>query len=136
MDNERMAPRTMPEDVLGSVKEGMEVYDSAGEKIGKVEGVFLGAGADMKETPGLIPETAPAILPDDSNPLLKGLTEAFGGSANIPAVLINRLRYNGFIRIDPHGLFKHTRFALREQVASVSDKRVNLSVRESELIKS
>jgi hypothetical protein len=52
---------------------------------------------------------------------------------NMPQVLRNRMRHNGFVRIGG-GLLRGTRFALREQVAGVDDNRVRLNVREAELI--
>jgi hypothetical protein len=122
-------------DVLARVTDGSEVYDSQGEHIGKVDAVYLGAVADGDPVEGGGPVTTgtvPAEALDVEANVFAGL---FLTKSDIPEEVRERLRYNGFIRIDPHGLFRSHRYATREQVASAAGDRVTLSVAESQLLK-
>ncbi len=121
-------------DVLTGVKDGSEVYDSTGDHIGEVDAIYLGAVADGAADEGgpSTPGTAPAEALETDVKIFAGL---FFTKSNIPDEVRERLRYNGFIRIAPHGLFRTHRYATREQVASAAGGRVTLSVPESKLIK-
>ena len=132
--NENTTGSMAREDVLARVTEGMEVYDGTGDHVGKVDTVYLGAIEDSPVAEGRpastdvgAPQTAPGDVDD-----LAGL---FLGKSDIPKEVRQRLRYQGFIRISPHGLFRTHRYAERDQVASVAGDRVTLSVPESKLIK-
>ncbi len=132
--NENKVGSMAREDVLARVTEGMEVYDSTGDHIGKVDAVYLGAVED-----GPVPEggpvttgTIPADAVDMDVNVFAGL---FAEKSDIPKEVRERLRYQGFNRIAPHGLFRTHRYAERGQVVSVAGKRVTLSIPESKLIK-
>ena len=117
-------------DLMLLVKEGMEVFDKSEKKVGKVESLFMGARADSQGAGGEPAYgTGPETTEDDA--LITSVARAFDDS--MPAVLRNRMRTNGFIRIRG-GLLKGDRYALREHVAAVAGDRVILNVRAEELI--
>ncbi|HSL28704.1 MAG TPA: hypothetical protein VK900_05840 [Anaerolineales bacterium] len=119
--------------VLDQVHEDMRVCDSAGNEIGTVRQVFLGATADTPNTPGAGPATASTPgLRDET--LVDQIAEIFSDDP-LPEVLRDRLLREGFIRIDTHGLFASDRFALPDQIESVSDDCVRLRLAKDELIK-
>ena len=122
------------EDLLSRVTEGMEVEDSTGDHIGKVDAVYLGAVEDGQAADGGPAETdtQPSLTPPVD---IGDFTGLFLVESDIPKEVRQRLRYQGFIRIAPHGLFRTHRYAARDQVASVASDRVTLSIAESKLIK-
>ncbi len=122
------------EDFLARITEGMEVYDSAGEHIGKVDAIYLGA---MEDSPaaGVSPVTVGAVPADTADMDVNVFAGLFHTTTNIPDEIRERLRYQGFIRIAPHGLFRTHRYALRDQVTSVAGDRVTVSAQESKLLK-
>jgi hypothetical protein len=117
-------------DLLAQVHEGMEVYDSAEKRVGKVDSVYMGARADAPAAGG---EPALGAGPETTrqDSLIENMAEAF--SPDLPPVLSNRLRHNGFVRVRG-GLLKGDRFALREHVAAVTGDRVLLNIRAEEMV--
>jgi len=121
--------------LLARVADGTEVYDSTGEHIGKVDAIYLGAAADGDRGEAA-PATTSGVPADALDADVKIFSGLFFTKSDIPKEVRERLRYNGFIRIAPHGLFRSHRYAMREQVVAVGGDRVTLSVPESELLKS
>ena len=132
--NENTTGSMAREDVLARITEGMEVYDTAGEHIGKVDGVYLGGVEDGPAAEGA-PAEAEAVLPITATAEVDALAGMFLGKSDIPKEVRERLAYKGFIRIAPHGLLRTHRYAERDQVVSVAGDRVTLSAAESKLIK-
>jgi hypothetical protein len=127
---DRMTNSTTEGDVMAGVHEGMQVHDSQGKRLGKVDSVFMGARADSTRAGGeLSIGTGPETTDNDS--LIGDVGRAFDDS--LPEVLRNRLRHNGYVRIRG-GLFSGDRFALREHIASVAGDRVNLNIPAEALI--
>jgi hypothetical protein len=125
-----MEPKTT---ILNEIQEGMRVCDSAGDDIGEVRQVFLGAVSDKTREHGSGPATAPDPgLRDDT--LIDNLAEAISTDDPLPETLRGRLLREGFIRIDTAGLFASDRFALPDQIDSVSDDCVRLRLTKDELI--
>ena len=56
------------------------------------------------------------------------------GASNLPEEVRERLLLEGFVRIDARGLLEPDRYALTDQVLSVSEDRVVLNVTKAELI--
>lgn len=112
---------------LRQVQPDMPVYDSTGEKIGKVSYVHPGADgymADWAFTPvdGMeATDIAPAALDELPN----------GGSEEIN----ERLLQLGFIKIKT-GLLSATRYALPDHIARIYSDEVHLSVEQNELLTS
>lgn len=119
--------------ILNQVHEEMRVYDSNGDEIGKVRKVFLGAVSDEMHERGKGPATAPdPEMRDDS--LFDNLAEAFSADDPLPEALRGQLLRQGFIRIDTAGLFASDRYATPEQIESVSEDIVRLSLTKDDLI--
>ena len=133
MNQDKQSSTAQP-DVLALVKDGMEVVDTTGDHIGKVDAVFLGDVADGDSVYGgpTSDRSAPAEALDTDVNIFAGL---FVTDNDMPQEVRERLRYHGFMRIAPHGLFRSHRYAMREQVVAVTDDRVSISVPESKLIK-
>jgi hypothetical protein len=108
---------------LTTVEEGMDVRDVSGESIGTVRDVYLGApeaisGATDQAAEGQVDRLMTALSPADP----------------LPREVIERLRQQGFIRIDSAGVFASDRYATAEQIASVSHEGVRLAVNRDELL--
>jgi hypothetical protein len=127
---ERMTNPTTDNDLLMRVREGMEVYDSEGHKLGSVSDVFAGDAADTAQAGGEPSRGSGQPEPGDGS-IVDDVARVF--SDNVPEVLRNRMRHNGFIRIGG-GLLRGNRYALREHIAGIDGDRVRLNVREAELI--
>lgn len=118
--------------ILNQVHEDMRVCDSAGQEIGKVREVFLGAVSDETHARGGGPATA-SVPEERDETLIDYAAKAFADDL-LPEVLRERLLRHGFIRIDTNGLFASDRFALPDQIESVSDDCVRLRLTKDELI--
>lgn len=119
--------------ILTRIREDMEVYGAQGEHIGEVEFVYMGASSPVANEMGTgAATTANTELRDDS--IVDMIADAFRAD-EIPDVLRRRLEHDGFIRVEADGLFSSDRYVLPEQIASVTNDRVNLKVSKKELIK-
>ena len=119
--------------ILTQISEGMTVYDREHDKVGAVRSVHLGAVSAEDDKRGLGPATTSAEETAGSS-LLEDFTRVFAPDT-MPEPVRARLLRHGFIRIDTTGLFAADRYAMPEQIASVSDDRVTLQVTREELIK-
>lgn len=119
--------------ILNQVHEGMRVCDSSGDEIGEVRQVFLGAVSDEMNDRGRGPATASTPAMRDES-LIDNLADAFTADDPLPEAVRGRLMRHGFIRIDTSGLFASDRFAMPDQIESVSDDCVRLRVTKDELI--
>jgi hypothetical protein len=118
--------------ILNQVQEDMPVCDRAGDKIGKVRQVFLGAVSNKMDQRGAGPATA-SVPEQRDETLVDFVAEAFADKP-LPDVLRERLLRQGFIQIDTSGLFASDRFAFADQIQSVMEDCVRLSVSKDELI--
>jgi hypothetical protein len=108
----------------------MEVYDSDGEKVGKVEHVQFGQEDTSK--PGV--ESATVSRTDDKkDTLFDNLAEVFTDPDNVPEELRQRLLRYGYIKIDM-GLLKSDRFVESTQIAGIVQDHVNLHITRDELL--
>lgn len=121
--------------VLTHIKEGMDVYDHSGEKVGEVDLVHFGAVSDTQEILG----TGPATPADDVNDRLGEGTfvdlasHLFGPDDEMNETVRNRLLQNGFVRVDMSGIFTGDRYVMPDQIASVSNDGVHLSISKDDL---
>lgn len=119
--------------ILNQVHEGMRVCERDGDEIGTIRQVFLGAVSERAEQRGKGPATA-------SNPewredtFVDDIAEVFAADESLPEALRGRLLREGFIRIDTSSWFASDRFALPDQIESVSDDCVRLRLTRDELI--
>lgn len=119
--------------ILNQVREGMRVCDSTGQDIGSVRQVFMGSVSEQTNEEGRGPATASEAKWRDES-LFDNLAEAFSTDDPLPEVLRGRLMRHGFIRIDTSGIFASDRYALADQVESVSEDCVRLRLAKDELI--
>jgi hypothetical protein len=116
--------------ILTKIREGMAVYDSAGNEIGTIAYLQMGD----EDPTNLEVETATAQRPAvRDNSLVEDLAEVFAPEDGVPEEVVRRMQRQGYIRIDA-GLLKPDRFALTDQISGVSSDRVTLNVSEDDLI--
>lgn len=95
-------------ELLARIRAGMVVIDAAGERVGTVQRVYLGA-ADLHEAT-LVEDPALAAVPDA-----------------VPDALLARLAVSGYVEIAT-GTAHDDRYALGEQVAELGGDMVRLAV--------
>jgi hypothetical protein len=133
-----MTHGTTPQDVnkhvsLTDIKEGMDVHDSAGDKVGTVASVMFGEGYnDDFGAEGVVIVNNTAF--NDSQPRAAVVRTNAEVEDSMPDSLRGRLQQYGYIIVDT-GLLKNNRYAAADQISSVSGGRVNLSVHKDELLK-
>jgi hypothetical protein len=120
--------------ILTQAYEGMDVYDRTGDKIGTVEYVYLGAVGEDADTYGAGPATASGPGRRESS-LIQDFAKVFSAGDDMREALRERLRRQGFIRIDSTGLFAADRYVTPDQIADISGDRITLRVTRDELIK-
>lgn len=115
--------------ILARVHSGMDVVDSAGKRLGTVTYVHFG-GEDFAEL-----DADAGARPSEGweNSFFGALVDALFGRDNIPHETEVRLLREGYIHIDG-GLFVNDRFAVPDQIATVTDEQVRLNVRGDELV--
>jgi len=120
--------------ILTQIYERMTVYDRAGDKIGTVEHVYLGAVSEEADKHGGGRGTASSPGRSESS-LIEDFARAIFPADQVPEPLRQRLLRHGFIRIDSTSLFAADRYVMPDQIADVSEDRVTLRVTRDELIK-
>lgn len=123
------------ESVLKHIREGMEVYDSVGDRIGTVDTLYFGASSDEMKEHGVGAASAPDPSLRQSG-LVDDIVRAIGGENDLPDEMRKRLIHDGFIRIDAAGLFASDRYVLPEQIDRVHDDHVHLNVTGDQLLQS
>lgn len=120
--------------VLTSIREGMEVYDSHGEKVGTVEDLYFGASSDEMDAHGVGAATAPDPSLRENN-IVDDIAEGIFGSDDLPEEMRKRLINEGFLRVDAANLFGSDRYVLPEQIDRVHKDHVHLNVPRNQLLK-
>ncbi len=119
------------EGILNQIREGMDVLDPGGSRIGTVEYVHFG-DEDPSTPEAESPTVSPAVRQDRT--IMDVIADAFRAD-DVPEVLRDRLLRNGFVRLDASGLFAADRYVLPDQIAAVSGDQVTLTVGRDELIR-
>jgi hypothetical protein len=117
--------------ILAQIREGMDVHDREGHKIGKVDYVQLSSENPTSAEPDTVTTDQPGETMADS--LIENLAEALTGTDEIPEQIRNHLLRMGFIRVDT-GMLRKDRFATDDQIASVAGEHVHLSISGDDLI--
>lgn len=134
-ESERLANESMPDSILLRVREGMDVLDADGERIGKVRELFFGTSSSSALSHGTGAVTTTGVDLDPArDDFVDILANALVGPERIPDTLRARLRREGFVQIDSAGLFAADRFAMPDQIRRVDD-RVHLNVKRDDLIR-
>lgn len=120
--------------LLTSIREGMEVYDSRGDKVGTVEDLYFGASSDEMDNHGVGAATAPDPSLRENN-LVDDIAAGIFGGDDLPEEMRKRLINEGFIRIDAANLFGRDRYVLPEQINRVHNDHVHLNVPGDQLLK-
>jgi len=106
--------------IFNSIETGMPVIqESDKEKVGTVEFIRFGEGAEVGELP-------------EVDTLVEILAEAFTANDRFPDEVYQKLYAEGFLKVD-RGL-KPDAFVLPSQIAHVVDGEVHTSVDEDELL--
>ena len=114
--------------MLRRVREGMTVYDRAGDAVGTVKAVYFGAAEDV-----VAGDQAPATVteqPVSTHPIVDALARSLGRT-ELPEEVRERLLHQGFVHVDIG--MAPDRIALTEQIAAVGSD-VRLGVGRDELI--
>ena len=130
-------------DLIALIKDDMPVYDRSGKKVGHVDGMY--GGAHGESVPPTTVAAVAAPVPSSGQPVAvvtpvaaPAKVPAFGDvldqDDDFPREMRERLEHDGFVRIDA-GFLRHHRFALRDQIDSVTGDRITLNVLADELIK-
>lgn len=114
--------------ILAQVHEGMHVYNSHGETIGKVEAVYLGAASAEEMRFGTGPATAD--VPETPEGPFAEMLAGILAPEEIPAEMVERLRYSGFIRVNVVGFNGADRFVMPDQIDHVSEGGIQLKLPE------
>ena len=120
--------------LLKNIREGMEIHDSQEHKIGTVKEVYFGASSDEMENHGAGAATAPNPNLRD-NTLIDDVARGLTGMNELPEEIRQRMINEGFVRVDPAGLFKGERYVLPEQISAVHEGHVHLNVPIDKLLK-
>ena len=115
---------------LTDIREGMDVYDMGGDKIGTVEYVQFGDEDPTK--PGAETQTGTSYEARGDT-FVDDIAEALAPSDRLPETIRARMRRHGFVRIDT-GLLSKDRIFMLDQVASINDDGVRLRVSRDELV--
>jgi hypothetical protein len=109
------------------MREGMTVVDSAGEKVGKVEGLKMGDPGAATEAGNEYQDTG----------LLGDIAKAFGDERepDVPEPARAKLLRSGYIKVDGGVLIETDRYGPADLIASVSGDTVRLRVPKDQLIK-
>ncbi len=110
---------------IRSVHEGMDVVDTNGDKVGKVDRVQMGdPGAATVDTGD---ENRGGFLND------VGDVFGFGDDPDVPQTLRDRLMRVGYLKIGGNWLTGSGRYISAENIAQVSGDTVHLSVSKDQL---
>jgi hypothetical protein len=110
---------------IGLVREGMKVYDAAGDEIGKVDFVKMGDPDAVTVSAATIPER---------NDLVDTIADVFRGPDDLPQSIRERLLRNGFIHVDGKGWIDKDRYVAADAIAAVTGDVVRLSVTKDDLL--
>lgn len=121
--------------LLKEIQKAMKVYDRQGDKIGEVESIYLGSVNEAADAFGLGPESTDDADLDGGTSWAEALAKVFADDDELPEELHSRLLRHGFIRIGGSGLFASDYYASSDQIASVSEDRVQLNCLKDQLIK-
>ena len=129
-------PGSYSGNILSLVREGMPVEDANGHQVGEVEDLYLGETSQSEEEMGKGAATGSPLdlTPDDT--LVEDIAEGLADGEELPDVLRERLRREGFIQVEGDGLFGQDRYILPDQIDAVRNGRVILNVPYDDLITS
>jgi uncharacterized protein YrrD len=121
-----MTEFTGPTGPIRDVTTGMTVIDANGETVGTVDEVRMAdAGAATSSGQSL----------DQPGGPITWIAEAFSTDSEMTQQAQERLARLGYIRVDAKGLFSGHRYVEADEIATVADDQVRLSVAADQLFK-
>lgn len=135
--NSDLTDHTGSQSILTQIRKDMSVYDVSDTYLGKVVFVHFGAANETQQELGVGPATSsPADAPSTgrTRTIFDGLSEVFDPT-ELPEELKEKLLFSGYIRLDTAGIFSSDRFITPDQIVSVEDDTVHLSVNKEQLVK-
>jgi len=132
--------------ILAQIREGMPVYDQAGDEVGRVDMVYLGTVDDAQDQDVHEPQgdTLDPVRPlatsvtdqPGEDTLVNPTGEFLGSDVGLPDAHRIRMLRQGFIRIEGADPSTPACFAMPDHIASVSDENVELHISRKELLHS
>jgi hypothetical protein len=121
-------------ELLAQVDLGMPVYGSEGEKVGKVDKIHLGHSLPEKE-PSATEKLNQDLTPSQeiAATFAQMVETLFDPQDEIEEVVQKRLYQHGFIRIDAKGLLAGDRYVLADDIETVKNGEVHLSLKRDEI---
>jgi hypothetical protein len=119
--------------ILAQIRQGMEVYDRANNKVGTVQDIQFGESSQQAFNEREGAATAQTHGAREGTWLGNLLSSLFPDE--VPEVLRDRLIRHGYIQIDTGGITDRDRYATPDQIAGVSGDKVTLNVLGDELIR-
>jgi hypothetical protein len=124
--------------ILNQVREGMQVLDSQGNRVGRVADIRFG---DAREGPiqrGRGPASAEGEVLGDQASVLPDFAVGMTGSpdeGHESDLISKQMQLSGYLVVDAAGLFSGERFVLPEQIAAVKGEEVHLNIDREKLPK-
>ncbi len=118
---------TLSNTELTHIQDGMDVIDVTGEKIGTVEFIRFGDEGYNNSAP----ETNEAYYEGSEDTFIDIVAQVFD-PISIPKEIQARMYRHGFLKIET-GLFSDDRYVLLDNVASIHNDKVQLSINKDQL---
>jgi hypothetical protein len=119
--------------IPSSIHEGMIVYDSNLESIGKVETFRI--TDEAPDNPNIDAAGVSPVLEDERDTLTSILADVFRGEDDLPREMQEKALRDGFVRLDADGLFASDRYIFPEHIDRVDADRLVLNVPKERLLK-
>jgi hypothetical protein len=103
------------------IVEGMDVYDSDGMRIGTVEGIHQGHGAEKANTTDIVT-------------IADTVCEMIGKRLELSTILFMRLYEEGFLHVD-RGLLRRDCVIFPSQIDDIGEESVYLNIEATEIVK-
>jgi hypothetical protein len=116
----------MKQKQINLIKEGMDVYDAMGDKVGKVDVVHIGSDTNENEWDAII---APQQESGYTFPVVVGKIMR---DTKIPEPIRQRWLREGFMKVDA-GLLRKDRYVHADQIDMVTERMVRLNVKKDDL---
>jgi hypothetical protein len=121
MDEDRKGTVQMRKQILSEIVEGMDVYDSDGMRIGTVEGIHQGEGAEKANS-------------TDIDNIKHVIDLALGNIPDLPDETFTRMFEQGFIHVK-RGLLRRDCVVFPEQIDDIGEENVYLNIENPDITK-
>lgn len=141
-------------EIIGKVREGMDVRDPTGHKVGTVELIKAGdpdamttqgqesdpAAAETSAVPVVAPVAPTGPLGTAGGPVgapagIFALGQGGASEPDVPPSFAERLIRTGFLKVSTKGIFKRDVYVPADQISDVDADQVFIDLKSDELIK-